>query len=111
MEEYVSMNQNRDFQRAYSKGKSFVSPILVSYVLKNRRSAVRVGITTSRKTGNAVRRNRSRRLIREAFRSISRGVSPGYDLVFVARARTPLVKSTDVRRVMEQHLKSAGVLK
>ena len=111
MEEYVSINQNRDFQRAYAKGKSFVSPILVTYVLKSRRNAVRIGITTSRKTGNAVRRNRSRRLIREAFRSLSREVGPGYDLVFVARARTPLTKSPDVRHAMAQHLKSAGVLK
>lgn len=111
MEEYVSINQNREFQRVYSKGKSFVSPVLVSYVLKNRKNAVRLGITTSRKTGNAVRRNRSRRVIREAFRSLCPQVGPGYDLVFVARARTPLIKSTEVRRVMERHLKSAGILK
>ena len=111
MEEYSTINQNRDFQRIYSKGKFFVSPTLVSYVLKSRRNTVRFGITTSRKTGNAVRRNRSRRVIREAFRSLLPRVGPGYDLVFVARVRTPLVKSTELRRVMERHLRSAGVLK
>jgi hypothetical protein len=31
-------------------------------------------------------------------------------VIFVARAKTPFVKSGDVRRAMEQHLKSAGVL-
>lgn len=111
MEEYVSINQNREFQRVYAKGKSFVSPGLVSYVLRNRKGTVRLGITTSRKTGNAVRRNRSRRVIREAFRAVCPAVSPGYDLVFVARVRTPRMKSTEIRRVMARHLKSAGVLK
>lgn len=111
MEEYVSLNQNREFRRVYSRGKSFVSPALVTYVLKNRKRSLRMGITTSKKTGNAVRRNRSRRIIREAFRSMPREIQPGYDLIFVARAKTPMMKSTELRRVMAQHLKSAGVLK
>ncbi|WP_411676389.1 ribonuclease P protein component [Caproicibacter sp.] len=107
----MSIKQNREFQRIYSKGKSFVSPMLVTYVLKNRKDSLRMGITTSKKTGNAVRRNRSRRVIREAFRSMPREIRPGFDLIFVARAKTPMMKSTDLSRVMTQHLKSAGVIK
>lgn len=86
-------------------------PILVSYVMKNRKNVVRVGITTSKKTGNAVKRNRSRRLIRESFRSLSPGVARGYDVIFVSRAKTPFVKCGDVARVMARQLKSAGLLK
>ncbi|MCI1966636.1 MAG: ribonuclease P protein component [Oscillospiraceae bacterium] len=111
MKEYVSINHNRDFQRTYSRGKSFVSPVLVTYVRKNRRRDLRMGITTSKKTGNAVHRNRSRRVIREAFRNLPAEVRTGVDLIFVARAKTSAVKSTDLCRVMERHLKNAGVLK
>lgn len=107
---YLTINQNKDFQKIYARGKFFVSPVLVSYVMKNRVKTLRVGITASKKTGDAVRRNRSRRVIREAFRSLEGGVKPGYDLVFVARAKTPFMKSGDVRRVMEQQLKNAGIL-
>lgn len=111
MKKYLSINQNRDFQRIYARGKFFVSPVLVSYVMKSRRgSSLRVGITTSKKTGNAVKRNRSRRVIREAFRTVQTEIRPGYDLVFVARAKTPFVRMCDVRRAMEQHLKNAGIL-
>lgn len=111
MKKYLSINQNRDFQRIYARGKFFVSPVLVSYVMKSRRgSSIRVGITTSKKTGNAVKRNRSRRVIREAFRAVQTEIRPGYDLVFVARAKTPFVKTCDVQRAMEQHLKNAGLL-
>ena len=111
MKNYLTINQNRDFQKIYARGKFFVSPVLVSYIMKSRRgSSLRIGITTSKKTGNAVRRNRSRRVIREAFRALRAGVRPGYDLVFVARAKTPFVKTGDVQRAMEQHLRNAGIL-
>ena len=111
MDKFISICRNNDFRRLYAKGKSFVSPLVVVYVKKNRNQGLRVGITTSKKIGNAVWRNRSRRVIREAFRELSPRVKSGYDLVFVARGRTPHVKSTDVRRHMEKELTAAGVLK
>lgn len=110
MTNYVTLKENREFQRAYSRGKFYVSPVLVSYVVRNRKKDLRIGITTSKKTGNAVRRNRSRRAIREAFRPLAGKAASGYDLVFVARAKTPFVKSGEIRRVMEIQLKHAGVL-
>ena len=81
------------------------------YALKNRTKNVRVGITTSKKVGNAVQRNRSRRVIREAFRALAPRVRPGFDLVLVARGKTPYVKSTDVRRQLERQLQAAGLLR
>ena len=47
-----------------------VSPVVVTYVLKNRAGTVRVGITTSKKIGGAVQRNRARRVIREPSGSL-----------------------------------------
>jgi len=110
VEQFDSLCKNHEFRRAYARGKSFVSPMVVVYVLKNRCRALRVGITTSKKIGNAVQRNRARRVIREAFRQILPQVRTGYDIVFVARGRTPFVKSTEVRRHMLRQLKEAGLL-
>lgn len=104
------MCRNNDFRRAYARGKSFVSPVVVVYVMKNRLGLTRVGITTSKKIGNAVQRNRSRRVIREAYRALQPRVRPGLDLVFVARGKTPHVKSGEVLRHMERLLSGAGVL-
>lgn len=111
MDFYLPIKENKDFRRIYTRGKSYVSPVLVTYVLKNRSGDVRIGITTSKKTGNAVKRNRARRIIREAFRMIAPQVKQGYDFIFVARGKTPFVKSTDICRAMTQELKNAGVLK
>ena len=110
MEKMVALCWNNDFRRLYARGKSFVSPVVVVYTLKNRTGQVRVGITTSKKIGNAVQRNRSRRVIREAYRGLASRVRPGVDLVFVARGKTPYVKSTDVALQMERQLQAAGVL-
>ena len=107
---YVPINRDKDFRRVYAKGKSFVSPSVIVYVLKNRTGTLRIGITTSKKIGNAVARNRARRVIREAFRSLEQNVKSGYDLVFVARTKTPFIKSTKMEKDLTARLKEAGIL-
>lgn len=69
-----------------------------------------MGITTSKKIGNAVRRSRSRRVIREAVRGLAPTIKSGYDLVLVARTKTPFVKSTEVMEALKQQLEKAGLL-
>lgn len=111
MDHFVPICENRDFRRAYAKGKAFVTPVVVVYVLKNRCRSLRVGITTSKKTGNAVKRSRSRRVLREALRALAPEIKQGYDLILVARAKTPFVKSTQVQEALRQQLEKAGVLR
>lgn len=109
----VAINENRDFKRIYAKGKSAISPILVTYVYKNRGKKLRVGITASKKTGNAVQRNRSRRIIRAALQALLPQIDKNrnVDLIFVSRGKTPYVKSTAIQKTMLMHLKEAGLLK
>ena len=105
-----TLKKNGDFKRLYSKGKSFVSPALVTYVKKNNKNNLRIGITTSKKIGSAVQRNRCRRIIRAAFNKIDEPCSHGADIVFVARTKTGFLKSTDIERCMREHLKQSGVI-
>jgi ribonuclease P protein component len=81
------------------------------YVRKNRAGSCRIGITASKKIGNAVQRNRARRIIREAFRQVSLPLKGNYDVVFVARTKTVFKKSTDIYNVMVPMLIEAGVVK
>ena len=57
LQKYLSITENTDFQRAYHRGRSCARPALVVYSNKNRVGVCRVGITTSKKIGNAVERN------------------------------------------------------
>lgn len=111
MKKYITLKDNRDFSRLYRRGKSFVSPVLVTYVTKNKSDNLRFGITTGKKIGKAVKRSRARRVIRAAYYELYPEMNTGYDIVFVARGKTPFVKSQVVCKAMKQHLRSAGVLK
>lgn len=104
-----TIKENREFRRAYHRGKCHASPLLVTYVLK-RRNGIRIGITTGKKVGNAVARSRARRIIRAAWREVQPEVCAAADIVFVARARTPMAKSTDLVPLIRRHLKAEGLL-
>lgn len=80
-----TLSKNYEFQRVYNKGRYAASKSLVIYVLPNRKSAIRFGITTSKKVGNSVTRNRLRRLVRENLRLMGLTPPQGLDLVVVAR--------------------------
>lgn len=110
MSDTITLKENREFRRAYNRGRSYVSPDLVTYIVKNNTNNLRIGITTGKKIGKAVERNRSRRIIRAAFAQIKDSLHPGYDIVFVARGKTPYRKSTHILSSMKKHFKDAGIL-
>ena len=58
---YRPIRRNSEFGRVYARGKSYVNPALVLYVLKTRGKKTRVGLTATKKIGHAVPRNRARR--------------------------------------------------
>lgn len=111
MSDFVTLKSNPDFRRLYNRGISITDPALVIYYQKNRAGICRIGITTSKKIGNAVERNRSRRLLKEAFRSVCPEVKPEYDIVIVARSKTKYVKSTRLAEIMHGIFEKQGMLK
>ena len=104
-----TLTKNFEFGRCYKKGANFVHPLLVSYVLKTKRSGVRIGITATKKIGGAVQRNRARRIIRAAFTAVISPNAAGADIVFVARTACLKKKSTDLEAAVRAHLMEAGV--
>lgn len=87
MKHTVSLKFNHVFQRLYRKGASAVSPNLAVYVRRNGRTESRLGLTVGTKVGKAVIRNRTRRRLREVYRTHEDHLLPGYDVVVVARVR------------------------
>lgn len=105
-----TLKENKDFRRLYYRGKSEASPVLVTYAMKNRRGGCFYGITTSKKIGGAVERNRARRVIRAAYRSLEPKINGSWDFVFVARTRTTVVKSQVVEKAMLEHMQALGAI-
>lgn len=102
---------NKEFRRAYARGKSFVSAGFVTYAFVTRGSDVRFGITVSKKLGGAVMRNRAKRLITAAFRECIPHINCGCDIVFVARNAIFRMKSYDIAKELKKQLISAEMWK
>ncbi len=100
------MKSNRDFSFLFKKGESVVNYAFVCYYKPRRAGKNRLGIVTGKKIGNAVKRNRSRRIIREAFRLfepiLKEKTDKRFDFVFVARAKTPTLKSGVILSLMKK---------
>jgi len=66
--------------------------------------SARFGLTVSRKVGNAVKRNRVKRWLREAIRRGHGGRFDGLDVVFIARSGTPVVGFHALKAEVDQAL-------
>ena len=92
----VYLRGRNDFQKVYQQGKRFEGVLMTAFILPNHLSHDRFGVTASRKAlGNAVQRNRAKRLLRETFRlkrSSLTGLLQKYDWVINAKRRLPSFK-------------------
>lgn len=71
----------------------------------------RTGFLASKKVGNSVKRNRARRLMKEAYRTFSGELPQGYDFIIIARNTISGRKCEDVEKSLKSAFKKTGVLK
>ena len=80
------LRRRSEFQRVYSEGRSYAGSLLVLFVLTTSHLERKAGFVAGRRVGNAVSRNRAKRLMREAYRHAKHRVpARGVHLVLVAR--------------------------
>ena len=95
----VYLRGSADFQKVYRQGKRYEGTLMTAFVLPNNLSHNRFGVTASCKAlGNAVQRNRAKRLLKETFRlktSSLESLPRTYDWVINAKRRLPSLKVAD----------------
>lgn len=100
---------NHIFRRLYSTN-GYAGPYLVLYARKNQTGENRVGITTGKKLGHAVVRNRVRRRLREVYRLNEHRFAPGWDIVVVARSKAITCDFAALTRSYLALAQKAGIL-
>jgi len=105
-----SLKYNRDFKWLYNRGTSIAAGYVVIYYRKTKGEKNRLGITVSKKLGNAVKRNRVRRLIKESYRLMEGSMSLGYSIVLVARTRAADCTYEQIRRDVSFLFKKSGII-
>jgi len=108
----VALKENHLFGKAYAKGKRYVSRTVSVYLLRDydsqkvrknlclEKNVNRYGISTSKKIGGAVQRNRARRVVKAGLCSVlgKYDVKGGNLVVLSARGAAAELKSTDAEK-------------
>lgn len=97
---------SRQFRAVYNGGQKFNTPFFSAFILPTETGLQRMGLTTTRKIGGAVLRNRCRRRLREIFRLRDRtsldGI--GYDVVLNIRPTAATAEFQDIQAAFSQML-------
>lgn len=110
MQQRFRLRASSDFDRLRREGRAYHHRLMTLSTASNGMIHNRYGFITGKSLGKAVRRNRVRRLLREAMRQLHPHLQPGHDLVVIARR--PLVGQpfSEVKRIMSQLLRQAGLV-
>jgi ribonuclease P protein component len=99
-----------DFKRVRRSGKSYAHPLVVLYALKSEQPGLRVGVSAGLTVGNAVKRNRAKRLLRAAMSELLPQTALGSDILLIARSPLPKSDLQHTRAALSNLLERAGLV-
>lgn len=106
-----TLRRQRDLDRAFQEGRwRRLQTVSVGLYLRGDEHPPRVAFVAGQRVGTAVRRNRARRRLRNAFQTLDEQVRPGVDIVLVARGATVDADFEAIQRDIRQALSSEGLL-
>lgn len=106
----LRLRAHSDFQQVYRSGRSWAHPLLVLHVLP-RPEGRRIGISTSKKVGKAVQRNRVRRRLREIVRAALPDWKTGFDVVVAARSAAAEADFAALQDALQELARRARLLR
>jgi ribonuclease P protein component len=104
------LRRSADLKRVRQQGESRRHPLAILIAYPNSLDKSRFAFIASRRVGNAVKRNRGRRLLREVIRLHLSEILPGYDCMFIARQALPEASYVDVETAVLQLLARLNLL-
>ncbi|OZM56564.1 ribonuclease P protein component [Lottiidibacillus patelloidae] len=112
MKKRFRIKKNEDFQEIFRKKKSVANRQFVIYILdKPEQKHFRVGLSVSKKLGNAVTRNRIKRYIREAIKELKEDLYENKDFLVIARHPVSDMDFHEVKKSLLHVMKIAKLIK
>ena len=112
MKKELRVKKNKDFQEAFKKGKSFANRQFVVYALKKEeQDNFRIGLSVSKKLGNAVVRNQIKRYVRQSILELKGLLKEGNDYIIIARKPASEMDFFEVKKSLTHVFKVGKVLK
>ncbi len=108
----LKLKKSHQFSAVYKRGRSFKKKLFILYIASNKLNSNRVGVSiSSRCAPLSVHRNRSKRLLLEAYRQSASSLLKGHDLVFVCREDLFNMTTSRVKEEADKLYKKANILK
>jgi ribonuclease P protein component len=105
------LTQSTDFKRVRRFGKSYAHPLVVLVVLVGAGEQKRIGVMAGRSVGNAVQRNRAKRMLREAVRTILPRLNLGWNVILIARNPVLNAKLSELEDCLIQLFSKANLIR
>lgn len=103
------LKKKKQFQKVYKIGKSFSNRYMVIYVSAADEIKTKAGFAAGKRLGNAVVRNRVKRMLREAYRTYQHRIKMGLHLIIVGRNPIVGAKSDLVGQAFVELAKKAKI--
>ena len=109
MDRSYSLKRHKEFRYTYARGRSQSASLFTLVYARSRNESVRVGFSVSKRVGNAVQRNRAKRLMRAALTPMIGEISGGWNVIFIARPEVLDAPFAEIGKQMESLLRRAGL--
>ncbi len=111
MQKQFRLTKKEDFNRVYRHGKSVANRQFVLYYMNGPATVhFRLGVSASKKLGNAVTRNRLRRVVKEIVRHHAPKIEKGYDMILIVRMPAVDMKYGELEKSVLHVLRRASLL-
>jgi ribonuclease P protein component len=100
----------KQFEAVQRAGQVRAHPLLLARFATNGTGTVRWGLSTGKRLGGAVVRNRVRRRLREGIRRVQPRIREGWDIMLIARAESATADSEELHGAIVDLARRAGLL-
>ena len=109
MRKNYRVKSEKDFNAIFKRGQSFANRKFVVYQLENQQNHFRVGLSVSKKLGNAVTRNQIKRRIRHILQSVKGSLVEHVDFVVIARKGVETLEYAEMEKNLLHVLKLSKI--